>query len=97
MCSSGLTPDSDAALSKLELEGVVGALCTLTGQVEESLEMRYATFIALDRAGPTSEYLALLSHLEADETFGGLARSALEVWKQRSEHHAKDQPQGDFW
>jgi hypothetical protein len=63
-----------------EVAGVVAALGALASAPAESIDLRYAAFTALDRAGPTPEYLALLHHLADDETLGDSARSVLRAW-----------------
>ena len=63
-----------------DVAGMVAALGALASAPEESLELRYTAFTALDRAGPTPEYLALLDQLADDEILGHSARSVLLAW-----------------
>jgi hypothetical protein len=62
------------------VDGVVAALGAVAAAADEVLEIRYAAFTSLDRAGPTPAYLALLRELSADEMLGSSARSALHAW-----------------
>jgi hypothetical protein len=66
-----------------EVPGVVAALGAVAGETEESFDLRYAAFTSLDRAGPTPEYLAVLSQLSDDEMLGHSARSVLLAWAPR--------------
>jgi hypothetical protein len=45
------------------------------------LDLRYAAFSSLDRAGPTERSIAILRTLAADETLGRTARSTLHAWR----------------
>jgi hypothetical protein len=60
--------------------GVVAVLGAVASAPDEVLEIRYAAFTSLDRAGPTPEYLALLRALSGDEMLGSSAHSALQAW-----------------
>jgi hypothetical protein len=47
---------------------------------DESLDLRYAAFTSLERAGPTPESIALLRQISRDETLGSSASSVLLAW-----------------
>jgi len=61
----------DTALSHL------GAICLVQ---DESIDLRYAAFTSLERAGPTPESIALLRKIASDDTLGGSARTVLSAW-----------------
>ena len=67
----GAFTDVDGVVSRL------GAVC-LSGH--ESVDLRYAAFTSLERAGTTPECIALLHKISADETLGLLARNVLAAW-----------------
>jgi hypothetical protein len=64
-----------------ELDGVPGALGSLTLDATEPIDLRYSAFTSLQRAGPTSECVRLLRQLLTDEALGRSARSVLAVWR----------------
>ena len=47
---------------------------------DESIDLRYAAFTSIERAGPTPEGIALLRRIAHDETLGAAARSVLSAW-----------------
>lgn len=72
-----------AALALGEFTHVSGVLTYLNEVCvarEESLDLRYAAFTSLERAGPTPECVALLRQMTTDETLGHSARSVLATW-----------------
>jgi hypothetical protein len=66
-----------------DVPGVLAALGLLAQDPTESIELRYNAFTSLQRAGPTSECLALLRALAADETLGQSATALLASWGAR--------------
>ena len=62
------------------IEGVLATLGAMALAHDESLDLRYAAFTSLERAGPTPACIALLRQLSSDETLGGAARSVLSAW-----------------
>ena len=70
------------ALGELtEIAGVLPALGTLALEPHESIDLRYAAFTSLERAGPTTECVNLLRQLSNDDTLGCAARSVLVCWR----------------
>jgi hypothetical protein len=63
-----------------EIHGVLTALTTLALAQEESIDLRYAAFTSLERAGPTPESISLMRQISGDETLGNSARSVLSAW-----------------
>lgn len=72
-----------AAFALGEFTDVPGVLPTL-GQTALNqaapIDLRYAAFTSIERAGPTSECIDVLRQLANDEALGLTARSALLVW-----------------
>jgi hypothetical protein len=72
-----------AALALAEFTDIAGVLATLGDLAldrNESIDLRYFAFTSLQRAGPTTECVALLRQLSADETLGQSARGVLSSW-----------------
>jgi hypothetical protein len=72
-----------AALALGDLVDVAGILAGLNRVClaqDESIDLRYAAFTSIERAGPTPKCIALLRHMTADETLGLSARSVLSAW-----------------
>jgi len=65
----------------VDLDGVAAALGCLALDGALPIDLRYAAFTALERAGPTPECLTLLRRLRTDDTLGRLATHALAVWQ----------------
>ena len=63
------------------VDGVPRRLGELALEVREPLDLRYSAFTSLERAGPTSECVAILRQLIPDESFGPAARSLLSAWR----------------
>jgi hypothetical protein len=63
-----------------EQAGVLAKLGAICVAPDESIDLRYAAFTALQRAGPTSECVELLRGIASDETLGGPARNVLSAW-----------------
>jgi hypothetical protein len=63
-----------------EIEGVLARLSAVALARDESIDLRYAAFTSIERAGPTPECVALLREIARDETLGDAARSVLSAW-----------------
>jgi hypothetical protein len=63
-----------------QIEGVLSMLSAVSLTEDESIDLRYAAFTSLERAGPTPECIALLRHISSDETLGSSARGVLSAW-----------------
>jgi hypothetical protein len=63
-----------------KVDGVLSQLSAVCLALDESIDLRYAAFTSLERAGATSECIALLREIASDETLGGSARSVLSAW-----------------
>jgi hypothetical protein len=61
--------------------GVLSTLKTVASSPAESIDLRYAAFTSLERAGPTPECIELLRELSRDETLGRSAQSVLSTWR----------------
>jgi HEAT repeat protein len=72
-----------AALSLAEFADIDG-VATLGGLAldpDELIDLRYCAFTSLQRAGATTECVALLRLLSTDEALSGCARSLLTLWR----------------
>jgi HEAT repeat protein len=63
-----------------EIEGVLTALTTLTLAHDESIDLRYAAFTSIERAGPTPQCIAVLRQIAHDDALGDAARNVLSTW-----------------
>jgi hypothetical protein len=63
------------------IDGVTATLGGLTLDPGETINVRYSAFTSLQRAGATTECVALLRQLSADELLGPSARSVLLSWQ----------------
>jgi hypothetical protein len=63
-----------------EIDGVLSILSEVTLARNESIDLRYAAFTAIERAGPTPECVATLGQIARDATLGDAARSVLSAW-----------------
>jgi hypothetical protein len=80
--SSDLRMQAALALAGFtDIDGVPAALGRLAFNPDESIDLRYSAFTSLQRAGPTTECVAQLRLLSADEALGGCARSVLSSWR----------------
>jgi hypothetical protein len=73
----------EAALSLGEYVQADDVLAKLSGVCfaqDESIDLRYAAFTSLERAGPTPACIAVLRQMASDETLGHSARSVLSAW-----------------
>jgi len=64
-----------------DIDGVPATLGVLTLDPGETINVRYSAFTSLQRAGATTECVALLRQLSVDELLGRSARSVLSSWK----------------
>jgi HEAT repeat protein len=64
-----------------EMAGVLPALGALALKPHESIDLRYAAFTSLERAGPTTECVNLLRQLSSDDMLGCAVRSVLVRWR----------------
>jgi hypothetical protein len=63
------------------IDGVLAALGGLTLDPDETINVRYSAFTSLQRARATTECVAILRQLSADELLGRSARSVLLSWQ----------------
>ena len=63
-----------------QIDGVLARLNAVCLAQDESIDLRYAAFTSLERAGPTPECIALLRQVSNDDTLGSSARSVLSAW-----------------
>ena len=64
-----------------EIEGVLPALTALSLAHDASIDLRYAAFTSIERAGPTTKCIAVLRQIAHDEALGDAARSILSTWR----------------
>jgi hypothetical protein len=64
----------------IQIDGVLSRLGATCLAEDESIDLRYAAFTSLERAGPKPECAALLRQMLDDETLGYSARSVLSAW-----------------
>jgi hypothetical protein len=64
-----------------EIAGVLPALAALALEPHVSIDLRYAAFTSLERAGPTTECVNLLRQLSNDDMLGCAVRSVLVRWR----------------
>jgi HEAT repeat protein len=62
-------------------DGALGTLGDRAADPHDDFEVRYAAFTSLERAGPTTESIDILTQLRTDETFGRSAQSILVRWR----------------
>ncbi|MBV9582570.1 MAG: hypothetical protein JO057_28635 [Chloroflexi bacterium] len=63
-----------------EMECVLPALAALSLAHDESIDLRYAAFTSIERAGPTPQSTAVLLQIANDDALGSAARSVLSAW-----------------
>jgi hypothetical protein len=63
-----------------QIAGVLPTLSAVSLARDESIDLRYAAFTSIERAGPTPEGVAVLRQIASDETLGDAARSVLSAW-----------------
>jgi HEAT repeat protein len=63
-----------------QIDGVLSWLNAVCLAPDESIDLRYAAFTSIERAGSTPECMALLRQMSSDETLGRSARSVLSAW-----------------
>src|SRR6202022_339835 len=60
-----------------EIEGVLPALTALSLAHDATIDLRYAAFTSIERAGPTPQSIAVLWQIAHDDALGDAARSVL--------------------
>jgi hypothetical protein len=65
------------------IDGVLSQLNAVCLARDESIDLRYAAFTSLERAGPTQDCIGLLRRIASDDTLGGSARNVLSAWHVR--------------
>lgn len=82
LSSSELRIQAALALGEfVQLDGVLAMLGHVVLAPAESLDLRYAAFTSMQRAGATPESVALLRQLSTDQDLGRSARSVLSGWR----------------
>jgi hypothetical protein len=72
-----------AVLALADFTHVAGVLPPLTAVAlaqHESIDLRYAAFTSIERAGATPEVIASLREISRDGTMGNAARTVLSAW-----------------
>jgi hypothetical protein len=64
-----------------DVDGVQTTLGDLALDANELIDIRYCAFTSLQKAGPTTETIALTRLLSSDNLLGGCARDALSLWR----------------
>ena len=64
-----------------DIAGVPPALGALALEHDDSIDLRYAAFTSIERAGPTTECVNLLRQLANDDMLGCAVRSILVRWR----------------
>ena len=64
----------------VDADDVLRALGALAAAESEPTELRYNAYTSLQRAGPTTDCIAILRSLADDETFGQSARALMASW-----------------
>ena len=87
--NSDLRVHAAVALAEFtDIGGVPTLLGSLALDSDEAIDLRFSSFTSLQRAGPTSECVALLRQLLTDEALGRSARSVLSLWHvERGQDH----------
>jgi hypothetical protein len=81
-CPARLRLKATLALGEFaDVDGVPSGLATLALNPDLALDLRYAAFTSLERAGPTPECVALLRQLLQDDLLGASAGSLLSSWR----------------
>jgi hypothetical protein len=65
----------------IDVDEVLAVLGDRAADVQDDFDVRYAAFTSLERAGPLTESIAILTRLRTDETFGRSAESILARWR----------------
>ena len=63
-----------------QIDDALSGLGAVALAEDESIDLRYAAFTSIERAGPTPEGVALVQQIARDETLGAAARSVLSAW-----------------
>lgn len=62
------------------IDGVLARLGAVCLSQDDAIDIRYAAFTSLERAGPMSESISLMRVISADEALGTSARGILSAW-----------------
>jgi HEAT repeat protein len=80
--SSNLRLQAANALAEFDdVGGVLSILGAIALNHDESTDLRYGAFIALQSAGPGEDCVRLLQRLSLDELLGPSARDLLKLWR----------------
>jgi hypothetical protein len=64
-----------------DVEGVLSRLTAVALASDESIDVRYAAFTSVERAGPTPESIAHVWEITRDDALGDAARGVLSMWR----------------
>ena len=64
-----------------QIAGVLPTLSAVSLASDESIDLRYAAFTSIERAGPTPDCIVILRQIARDEILGDAARSVLNAWR----------------
>jgi hypothetical protein len=64
-----------------DIPGVPTRLGSLALDPDQTIDLRFSAFTSLQRAGPSTECVAVLRQLLADESLGPSARRVLSLWR----------------
>jgi hypothetical protein len=79
--AAGLQLQAALALGDfVECEGVLSSLTALSLAQNASIDLRYAAFTSIERAGPGAQGIAVMRQIAADDALGNAARSVLSAW-----------------
>jgi hypothetical protein len=63
-----------------DVAGVLSRLAVVSLARDESIDLRYAAFTSLERAGPTPDSIRHMQQFARDEALGDAARNVLSAW-----------------
>lgn len=64
-----------------EMDDVLSALSDVSLAHDQSIDLRYAAFTSIERAGPTPRCISVLQQIACDDALGDAARSVLSAWR----------------
>jgi hypothetical protein len=80
--SQDLRVQPELALAEFaDIHGVPTRLGSLALDPDETIDLRFSAFTSLQRAGPSTECVAVLRQLLTDESLGPSARTILSLWR----------------
>jgi HEAT repeat protein len=68
-----------------DIGGVIAVLSRTVADRSLPLDLRYAAFTSMERAGPTTECINVLRKLRTDDMFGATVQSTLDRWRAPAE------------